>query len=117
MGTATALILMLRGYSAQDPIEVRYLNLSDAFTVPAVIMIMVGILVWISSMGGFDMLGYAFKRAKEAFIPSPSYHHEQFYDYKVRQDEKRAKSFGYMFISGGIYFIPGIVFNILHALA
>ena len=91
----------------------KYLNFADAFTIPAVVMLMLGLLVWVSTTGSFDMLGYGLKRAKDAFIPSASYTHEQFYDYKMRKNEKRIKGYSFMFISGGIYLIPGVVFNIL----
>ncbi len=115
LGAATGIILLLRNHSAAEDIAVRYINLSDAFTIPSVIMIMVGLLIWISTTGSFDMLTYGFSKAKNAFIPSPTYKHEQFYDYKVRKDGKRIKGYSFLFIAGGIYFIPAVVFNILYA--
>lgn len=114
MGSATAVVLILREHSSTLDNAQKYLNLADAFTIPSVVMLMLGVLVWISTTGSFDALGYGFKRAKEAFIPS-AYKHEQFYDYKVRKDKKRIKGYGFMFISGGIYLIPAIIFNILYA--
>lgn len=116
MGVGTAVVLILREHSAQLDKAQKYLNLADAFTIPSVVMLMLGVLVWISTTGSFDALGYAFNRAKEAFIPT-IYKHEQFYDYKVRKDKKRKKGYGFMFISGGIYIIPAIIFNILYACA
>lgn len=114
MGGLTMAVLLLRDhFSAQDPAQI-YLNLADAFTIPAVVMLMVGLLLWVSSSGGFDMIGYGLKRAKDAFIPS-KYIHEQYYDYKMRKNKKRIKGYSFMFISGGIYFVPAIVFNILYA--
>lgn len=115
MGTCTFLVLYLRQHSADLEQAEKYLNLADAFTIPAVIMLMVGVLVWISTTGSFDMLGYGLKKAKDAFIPSP-YTHEQFYDYKMRKNEKRIKGYSFMFISGGIYLIPAVVFNILYSM-
>ena len=115
LGAATGIILLLRNFSPADDAAVRYLNLADAFTIPAVIMLMIGLLIWISTTGNFDMLTYAFSRAKEAFIPSPGYKHEQFYDYKVRKDAKRIKGYSFLFVAGGIYMIPAIVFNVLYA--
>ena len=115
MGSATAIVLVLREHSASLDLMQKYLNLADAFTIPAVIMLMIGILVWISTTGTFDMLGYGLKKAKDAFVPSP-YTHEQFYDYKMRKNKKRTTGYGFMLISGGIYLIPGVVFNILYSL-
>ena len=113
MGAGTAAVLILREHSTALDQAQQYLNLADAFTIPSVIMLMVGLLVWISTMGTFDTLGYALSKAKDAFIPSV-YKHEQFYDYKVRKNKNRKKGYGFMFISGGIYFIPAIIFNILY---
>ena len=106
---------MLRDHWAAEDIGTIYLNLSDAFAIPAVVMLMVAVLIWVSTTGNFDMLTYGFSRAKGAFIPSPTYKHEQFYDYKVRKDQKRIKGYSFLFVAGGIYLIPAIVFNILHA--
>lgn len=115
MGVATWLILSLRGYSGADAPDVRYLNLADSFTIPAVIMLMVGLLAWISTTGCFDMFSYGISRAKESLIPSVNKQKdEKFYDYKVRKDKSRIKGYSFLFISGGVYFIPAIVFNVLY---
>lgn len=116
MGAGTAVVLIIREHSASLDRAQKYLNIADAFTIPAVVMLMLGVLVWISTTGSFDMIGYGLKKAKDAFFPS-RYTHEQFYDYKVRKNEKRIKGYGFMFISGGIYVIPAIIFNILYACA
>lgn len=114
MGAVTWFVLAIREHSSSLPLDVKYLNLADAFTIPAVIMLMVGVLVWLASQGTFDMLSYGFIRAKESFIPSAKYKHETFYDYKVRRGEKRIRGYSFMFISGGIYIIPALIFNILY---
>ena len=116
MGVCTAAVLLSRKQSVSFDGAQKYIHLADAFTIPAVIMLMLGVLVWISTTGSFDMLGYGLKRGKEAFFPS-SYTHEQFYDYKVRKSKKRMKGYSFMFISGGIYFVPAVIFNILYACA
>lgn len=109
----TVSVLIIRQHSSSLELAEKYLNFADAFTIPAVVMLMLGLLVWVSTTGSFDMLGYGLKRAKDAFIPSASYTHEQFYDYKMRKNKKRIKGYSFMFISGGIYLIPGVVFNVL----
>ena len=114
LGVSSFVILSMREYSGQDAAAVRFLNLADAFTIPGVIMLMVGVLVWISSTGSFDMFSYAFSRAKQSLIPSIGYKDEKFYDYKMRKEKKRIKGYSFLFISGGIYMIPAIIFNILY---
>lgn len=116
LGAATCIILLLRQYSPEDSLAVKYLNIADAFTIPGVIILMVGVLIWIHSMGNFDMILYGFSRAKHSFIPSANYTHETFYDYKQRKSEKRIKGYSFLFVCGGVYMIPAIVFNVLYAL-
>ena len=114
MGAATFGVLALREFGSALPGQERYLDLADAFTIPGVVMIMAGLLVWVASQGGFDMISYGILRAKDSLIPGSKHNGEQFYDYKVRQDKKRPKGYSFMFISGGIYLIPAIIFNILY---
>lgn len=114
LGISTWFILALREFSASDAAAVKYLNLADSFTIPAVIILMVGVLVWISTTGSFDMFSYGLSRAKESFVPSVRYKDEKFYDYKMRKEKKRIKGYSFLFVSGGIYMIPAIIFNILY---
>lgn len=115
LGASTGIILAIRGYSAADEASVRFLNLADSFTIPAVVMVMVGILVWVSTQGFFDMINYGISRGMSSLIPRQT-KDETFYDYKTRKEKKRLKGYSFLFISGGIYFIPAIVFNILYYL-
>ena len=114
MGIATWIILALRGQSPELAQDVRYLNLADAFTIPSVIMLMVGVLVWVAGKGTFDMLTYGISRAATSLIPGFKGTNEKFYDYKMRKAEKPKMDFVFLLISGGVYFIPAIVFNILY---
>ena len=114
MGAASIGVLALRKFGAELSGQERYLDLADAFTIPGVVMIMAGLLVWVASQGGFDMISYGLLRAKDSLIPGSKHSGEQFYDYKMRQDKKRPKGYSFMFISGGIYLIPAIIFNILY---
>jgi hypothetical protein len=115
MGLITVGVLLLREHFTTDiSDEIKFLNLADAFSIPAVVMIMAGLLVWVTSQGGFDMISYGLLRAKDSLIPGSKHSGEQFYDYKMRQDKKRPKGYSFMFISGGIYLIPAIIFNILY---
>ena len=114
MGLITWAVLWIREFSFADPAQEKYLNLADSFTIPSVLALMGGVMVWLTNMGTFDMITYAFSRARYSLIPVGEYKHERFYEYKVRKHEKRIKNYSFLFISGGIYFIPAIVFNILY---
>ena len=114
LGVSTWSILWLRDHSGQTEMTVRYLNLADAFTIPSVIIIMVGVLVWMSTTGFFDMLNYGISRAANTFIPFKQYEDVKFYDYKMKKAEKRIRGYSFLFISGAVYFVPAIIFMILY---
>ena len=120
MGFATVVILLLRKYFEVATDLERFYHLTDGFTIPGVIMLMVGLLVWIFNQGAFDMLTYGGKMGVRSLIPSYRPYNkreESFYDYKQRQDKKRIKGYSFLFISGGVYLLVGLVFYILYLCA
>ena len=50
----------------------KYRILSDAFTIPGVILIMVGLLVMVSNGGFFNGMAYAFSYAARLLVPGVS---------------------------------------------
>ncbi len=117
MGVVTSTVLILKGYSAELDRVTRLHYLADSFTIPSVIIVMVGLLVWVSTEGTFDMLSYGLGRGLKTLIPGSTQNHETFYDYKKRKVAKRISGYSFLFISGGIYFIPALIFIILYLCA
>ena len=116
-GFITWFILQANSFSAvEDPAD-RYRILSNAFTSPGVILIMVGALVWVSTTGALDMYSYAMGGLFRRLIPGARLTNpaekETFYDYTQRKNEKRAKGYGFLFVTGGIFTAVGIVFLVL----
>ena len=68
----------------------RVMAISDGFTVTALLFICLGILVWISSTGFFDIFSYALKKAARVFVPG-AYAGEtaNYYTYVTGQRDKR----------------------------
>ena len=114
MGLVTGLILTLRELSKATDVAERYRILADSFTTPSIIIVMVGLLVWVAGEGTFDMISYGLGRGINSIIPFRQQKDETFYDYKMRKKDKRIKGYSFLFISGGIYFIPALIFNILY---
>ena len=115
MGLFTWGILSGYGYSVDAPIADRYLQLSDAFFVPGIIVLLLGALVWVSTTGFFDSFSYVVGVGLRALLPFMRRgDHEKYYDYKVRKGEHRASGFGFLLISGAIYILVGVVFTILY---
>lgn len=77
--------------------------LSDAFFVPGVILAGVGLLIFASNGGAFDMLSYAFIRFCDLFrrdVRNKKY--KDFYEYReAKKDKKRGMAF--MLVVGVIF--------------
>lgn len=88
----------------------RYRILTDAFTIPGVILIMVAALVFISNLGGFDGLGYSLKVAIKRLLPffgaAPD---EKYIDYVERKRASRIKGYHFILFSG-IAFLAAALF-------
>ncbi len=117
---AVAVFLMWQHnlWSAESNMS-RFHILSDAFVVPGMLILLSGVLVWVSNFGFFDMLGYVGSRVGSMFIPfyRKSFDHQTFYDYKESRKDKRISGYSFLFIVGGVFFIVGVVFLILYFVA
>lgn len=116
-GFITWFILKANSFAEVEETAEKYRILSNAFTSPGVILIMVGILVWISTKGALDMYSYAMGGLFRRLIPGARLTNpaekETFYDYTQKKNAKRAKGYAFLFVSGGIFTAVGIVFLIL----
>ena len=114
-GVISVIALMARGFFELESIAERYRALADAFTIPGVVLLMVGIILLISKDGFFDIVTYGLGRLGRALIPFSKKTDEQFYDYKVRKAEARASSsgYGFVFIVGAVFMAVGILFTVL----
>ncbi len=114
-GMATCIVMWLRDYSSILPAAERYKILSDAFTVPGVILIMFSGIMWVASDGFFDGLGYVFGRAGSMLLPFFKKKHQTYYDYKTEKAEKRDKhSFLHILIVGAVFTAVAAVFVVLY---
>ena len=91
----------------------QYLILCDAFTVPGLLMLMLGGLLWVLSLGALDGIAYALSYAVRMLIPGAKYRHERYFDYVERQNGKRVKGYGFLLISGGVVMAIALVFMVL----
>ncbi len=96
---------------AQLELVDKYLVLCDAFTVPGVLLLMIGCLVWASTQGALDGLGYAVNQAIAALIPGKRLGADERYgDYLERKRNNRAKGYGFLFYSGLITMAVALIF-------
>ena len=74
------------GMDVMPPIQA----LSDGFFVAGMMFVSFGALMWISTPGVLDIIGYGFKSVLYLFTPMQKDKDEGgFYEYKLRQKEKR----------------------------
>lgn len=114
---ATAAILFIlsnRGFFETVETEKKILYLADAFTIPGVIILMIGVMTWLSSSFGlFDGLTYSLGRLGRSLIPGGNLSDEKFYDYKQRKMSSRKTDYAFLFIIGGVIMLVAIIFTII----
>ena len=99
------LTLWLNDYSLLTENVDKYRLLTDAFSIPGIIFIMVGCLVFISTDGFFDMITFGLSRAKSMLIPLSKKSDETYYDYKQRKAKNRLSGYSFLFFCGLIYLV------------
>lgn len=100
------------GFSEAETALERYLILCDSFTIPGVILVMVGLLVWIGQQGQFDFLSYTGRMIRDRFRKDPE--HIRYGDYVLEKQEKRHHGgFGFLIITGLAFVAVALVFLIL----
>lgn len=91
-----------------------YRDLCDAFFVSGAIMAGLGLLVFASNGGTFDMLSYGMIRFFGLFKRDVTkVKFRTFYDYRKAQQEKQ-RSFGFILIEGCVFLAVAVVFLILY---
>ena len=89
---AIILLLVNRGFFRAEDAAGRLLAAADSFSAVALFFVCFGALVWISSTGVFDMLGYAIKKGAHYLIPGMvKMDAEDFYEYKLEKKDKKQK--------------------------
>jgi len=101
-------------FDCTDPKTIA-MYVSDAFCVPGILLVCVGLLVWMSTTGFFDIFGYAIKSVFNRFLhPGMEDVNGTFYEYKLAQDEKRGKSMFFICFCGLGFLLVGVVAYIVY---
>ena len=103
-----ALYIFSRRTEEMDLVQ-WYRVLCDGFTIPGLMMILVGLLFWLGNLGAFYAFGYLFRYVIKAFAPD-AIKIGRYLDYVEEQREKQLKGFGFLFVAGGILMTVAIVF-------
>lgn len=113
---AAGILWMLNVSGAETPAD-TYGILADAFTVPGVLMLGVAGLLWVSSDGFFDALGYAASSVGSMLIPlfGGMSKHQTYYEYVQSKKGKRVHGYSFLVWEGLAFLTVGIIFWILYA--
>ena len=85
--------------------------LSDGCFVTTILLGGMGVLVWVSTTGFFDIFTYAGKSLLVLFSPMKQPEKlKKFYEYKADKDEKRKKADFTLIIVGGAYLLLSLAF-------
>lgn len=85
--------------------------LSDGCFVSAVLLGGLGLLVWVSTTGFFDIFSYAGKFALMAIFPWKRLEKPvKFYDYKMEKEEHRKKGNHVLVIVGAAFLLLSVLF-------
>lgn len=110
-GAMTWLVTRTYGLSEAQNTAEKYRILCDAFTIPGVVFVMVGLLAGIMGRGLLDGLAYAMRSLYRVFLPMSARKDETYYDYVQRRREARKGGRTAFLLHVGILFlIPALVF-------
>ena len=91
-----------------------YRIICDAFTIPGLILLMLGCLMSLSNTGAMDGLGYVVSIAVKMLIPFGNKKDERYYDYYQRkQQQGKVTGYGFIFITGLVFMAVAMVFFVL----
>ena len=110
----TFIVLALRGiFNSPEPKQVAH-YLTDAFFAVGIITTMVGLLIFVSNGGVFDMLVYGVYRFITILFKKDhrNVKYNTFYDYRVAKAERPKASFLFLIIVGLIFVGISMIFLI-----
>ena len=106
IGLIVAVALYIgRGGPAAQTWQEKAFVLCDACFVPAVMLLGIGLILFVSNDGFFDMLGYGIQRALTIVLSEKkrSKYPRTFYEYKQLKWEAPKSSFAFLLLAGGVY--------------
>ncbi len=101
-------IMGFRGaFNAELSQSDRVKGVCDGFSITAMMYICLGILMWVSTTGFFDIFSYAFRKGAHAIIPGMGFDNSlnTYYDYKQDKIEKRNSKPMYSTLVIGIFLL------------
>ena len=99
-------------FTETAPIQIFHI-LSDSFFVSGVVIAGIGLLVFSSNEGTFDMLVYGVKSFWDMFRRNGTKRYDSFYDYRTSRQENKF-SFAFLLVSGLVILAVAVVMYLLY---
>lgn len=104
----TAVYLLNMDYAEATQAQILG-TVSDAFSMPGLLLILFGGLLFVSNEGAFLGVGYALSIAFKALVPGGRLKMETYADYVERKSGKRVDGYGFLFAVGGVWLAIGLI--------
>ncbi len=108
-----AAVYASRGLTAESTQADRYRALCDTFTVPGVLLIAFGALLWVSGEGALTGVSWLVKYAVLSLIPGKTADRVSYGEYLEMRKEKPKHTPVCLFAVGGLFLAVAAVFLIL----
>ena len=107
------LLLWARGIFKNPTAVQLYQYLTDSFFIVGILVAMIGLLIFVSNGGVFDMLVYGIYRFITLFKKDhTNVKYNTFYDYRVAKAERPKASFLFLIIVGVVFLAVSMIFLI-----
>ena len=99
---------------AQLTLMEKYHVLCDAFSLPGILLILLGLLIKMNNVGALDTMAFGLSYLIHMFIPGGVDNMDTYLDFVEARREKRVKGYGFLFVVGFILFAIAVVFLLLY---
>ena len=88
----------------------KYCILCDGFSIPGMLLVLSGVLMWVDAAGGMDTIAYLMSFLPRMIAPAAFGEPEKLYDFVEKRRQNRKKGYGFLFIIGIGFMIAAFVF-------
>lgn len=119
IGAAVAILIMFASYKihtvppVKESVREIMTILSNSFLVPGVILVGVGLIIFASNGGAFDMLAFAVIRFFDLFKKGAKGKYKDFYEYRAAKKDREFKT-SFMLWVGLAFIAVAVIFLICY---
>ncbi len=107
------LYISMRDFAGAELVD-KYRMLCDAISLPGMLLVLFGGLMWVAGKGTLDALGFIGCKIVFSLIPGKRLEREERYgDYVQRQREKPRGDYSFLFVAGGFCIAVSLIFLVL----